>query len=191
MLVIGSPGAGKSTVAAALARLTGLPLIHLDREYWRAGWVEPDKAEWEAQVRELAAGPRWVMDGNYGGTLPLRLERADTVIDLDLPRWQCVLGIVRRAIAHRGRTRGDMAPGCPERLEWEFLDYTIRFPSGGRLRIEESLRSFGGRRIRLHSRREVRSFLDALRDRREGWHETADAPIGKPHSPPTSSDKAS
>lgn len=80
---IGSPGAGKSTLAAEVARRTGLPLVHLDRLYWRAGWVESDKAEFVERVRETVAAPRWVIDGNYGGTLPIRLERADTVLWLD------------------------------------------------------------------------------------------------------------
>jgi adenylate kinase family enzyme len=159
VLVIGSPGAGKSTLAAEVARLTGLPLVHLDQLHWSAGWVESTKAEMEAKVREAIARPRWVIDGNYGGTLPLRLTRADTVIDLDLPRWLCVFSIVRRAISHRGRTRSDMAPGCPERLDWEFLAYTFHFPGEGRRRLEETMRSYAGRRIRLRSRREVKRFL--------------------------------
>jgi adenylate kinase family enzyme len=162
VLVIGSPGAGKSTLAAAIARLTGLPLVHLDRLHWKPGWVESGREEFEAKVRDVVARPRWVIDGNYGGTLPLRLTRADTVIDLDLPRWQCVLGILRRAVQHRGRTRSDMAEGCPEQLNLEFLIYTIRFGGGGRARIEKSLRGYSGRRITLRSRREVRAFLDTL-----------------------------
>ena len=159
MLVIGSPGAGKSTLSAEVARITGLPLVHLDQLHWKPGWVECGKEEFEAKVREAIARRRWVIDGNYGGTLPLRLARADTVIDLDLPRWQCVLGIVRRAIRHRGRTRSDMAEGCPEQLNLEFLLYTIRFGGGGRRRIERALGAFSGRLIRLRSRREVRAFL--------------------------------
>ena len=163
VLIIGSPGAGKSTLAREVARVTGLPLVHLDQLHWSAGWVESTRAEMEAKVREVIAGPRWVIDGNYGGTLALRLTRADTVIDLDLPRWLCVFNIVRRTLAHRGRTRSDMAPGCPEHLNWEFLAYTFNFPSGGRRRIEETMRSYSGRRIRLRSRREVKRFLAALR----------------------------
>lgn len=172
VLVIGSPGAGKSTLAAEIARIADLPLIHLDQLHWSAGWVEADKDEFEAKVREAIAGPRWVIDGNYGGTLPLRLTRADTVIDLDLPRWQCVLGIVRRAISHRGRTRSDMAPGCPERLDWEFVAYTFHFPSGGRRRLEETMRGFNGRRIKLRSRREVQAYLDRLSDESAGLART-------------------
>jgi adenylate kinase family enzyme len=164
LLIIGSPGAGKSTLAAEVARLSGLPLIHLDRLHWKPGWVESGKEEFDSKVSEAIAGPRWVIDGNYGRTLPLRLTRADTVVDLDLPRWQCVLGVLRRAIAYRGRSRSDMAPGCPEQMNWEFVLYTLRFPGGGRRRIEHALRGFAGRRIRLCSRREVRRFLDDLAD---------------------------
>jgi adenylate kinase family enzyme len=159
VLVIGSPGAGKSTLAAQLARRTGLPLVHLDAHYWRAGWIEPDKAEWERQVEVLAAGERWVMDGNYGGTLALRLARADTVIWLDFPAWLCLARIVRRAIRHWGRTRPDMAEGCPERLEWEFVSFTASFPRNGRKRIVEKLRAFSGTLIRLASPAEAARWL--------------------------------
>ncbi len=65
VLVIGSPGAGKSTFATKLARRTGLPLIHLDQQYWRSGWVEPPKEEWLDKLGGLIAGRRWIMDGNY------------------------------------------------------------------------------------------------------------------------------
>lgn len=162
LLIIGSPGAGKSTLAAEVARLTGLPLVHLDRLHWKAGWVESGKDEFDSKLRDAIARPRWVIDGNYGRTLPLRLTRADTVVDLDLPRWQCVLGVFRRAVMNRGRTRSDMAPGCPEQLNWEFVLYTCRFRGGGRRRIEQALRGFAGRRIRLRSRAEVRRFLAGL-----------------------------
>ena len=85
VLVIGSPGAGKSILAAKLSAVTGLPLIHLDQQYWLPGWVEPDEAAWQVRLREIIAGDRWIIDGNYGGSMTLRLTRADTVIYLDYP----------------------------------------------------------------------------------------------------------
>jgi adenylate kinase family enzyme len=85
VMVIGSPGAGKSTLATELARRTGIPLFHLDQLAWLPGWVESDKADFRTRVDWVLEQSRWIIDGNYGGSLSQRLARADTVIDLDLP----------------------------------------------------------------------------------------------------------
>jgi len=162
VLVIGSPGAGKSTLATAIADRTGLPLVHLDRLHWRRGWVEVDRADWEPEVARLAAGEKWVIDGNYGGTLALRLARADTVLWLDYPVWLCLWRVVRRAIRFRGRTRPDMAEGCPERLNWEFLVYTARFPWRGRGGILAALPGFAGTLVRLRRPTDAARFLAGL-----------------------------
>lgn len=162
VLVIGSPGAGKTTLATEIAWRTGLPLIHLDAHYWRPGWVETEEAEWERRVGQLIAGERWVMDGNYGGTLPCRLARADTAIWVDLPAWSCLVGVVRRAIRFHGGTRPDMAEACPERLNWEFFSYTARFRWNGRRRVAAAVAGFGGTLFHLRSRRDVRAFLAGL-----------------------------
>jgi adenylate kinase family enzyme len=162
VLIIGSPGAGKSTLAAQLARRTGLPLIHLDQEYWRAGWIETPEDEWLAKVEALTARPRWIMDGNYGGSLPLRLTCADTVVYLQLPPWRCVARIVRRIIGSWGRVRPDMAEGCPEQLNWEFLIYTARFRRDRRASVEAKLRAFGGTLISLRTQRDIDHFLEGF-----------------------------
>jgi adenylate kinase family enzyme len=127
ILVLGPCGAGKSWLAARLGEKLGLPVIHLDKEYWRAGWVEPDPDEWAARVEELIAHPRWVMDGNYGGTLARRLERTDLVVNLDYRRSVFFPRMVWRLLTHWGRTRPDMAEGCKERFDLEFWRYTWRY----------------------------------------------------------------
>jgi adenylate kinase family enzyme len=162
VLVIGSPGAGKSTLATEMARRTGLPLFHLDQLHWKPGWVESTDGELDARIDAVLRKPRWIIDGNYGRTLPMRLARADTVIDLDLPTWLCVAQAVRRVIGSRGRVRADMAPDCPERLDLEFLHYIAAFRTRNRPRIEAKLDRFTGRRIRLTSRAAVREFVDGL-----------------------------
>lgn len=168
VLVIGSPGAGKSTLAAELAVKTGLPLIHLDQQYWQSGWVEPPKDEWRRRVTELIAGNSWIIDGNYGGTLELRLARADTVIVLEFRPWICLWRILRRLAASRGRVRSDMAEGCPEKLNLEFLLYTATFPFTARRRTLAKLARFKGRIVRLRSPAEARGFLQSLPSRSTG-----------------------
>ena len=159
VLIVGSPGAGKSTLAGALADRTGLPLHHLDQLYWQPGWVEPERDRWRGTLDRVLAQPRWIIDGNYGGTLGARLARADTVIDLDVPAWRCLARVIGRVRAHRGQVRPDMAAGCPERHSWEFLLYISRFPFAARRRLDQRLDGFTGRRIRLTSDAEVAAFL--------------------------------
>jgi adenylate kinase family enzyme len=162
VLVIGSPGSGKSTLATAIARRTGLPLIHLDQHYWRPGWVAPDDESWAGQMLALAAGERWVMDGNYGGTLNLRLPRADTVVWLDLPTRTCLWRIARRALRHRGEVRPSMAEGCPEQLRPDFILHVLHFRRQSRRRIVNHLQGYTGTRLHFRRTREAERWLAAL-----------------------------
>jgi len=108
--VVGCPGAGKSTLARKLAGITGHPLIHLDYHYWQPGWVPMPKPEFIALQKEWVQGERWIIDGNYKGTLEIRYAAADLVICLDLPRLLCMW----RAFRRRGKPRPDMHPGVNE-----------------------------------------------------------------------------
>jgi adenylate kinase family enzyme len=162
VLVIGAGGSGKSTFAAALASKLALPLVHLDALYWHAGWQPTPPDEWRERVRGLAAQPRWVMDGNYGGTLDLRLQRCDTAIFLDMPRALCLWRVVKRRLRYVGRTRPDMAPGCREQLSWEFVSWVWSYRATRRDGILRRLAALGeGKRaVVLTSPSAVRRFLD-------------------------------
>lgn len=128
VLVIGSGGSGKTAVARRLAERTGLPLVHLDALYWRPGWVPTPADEWRATVQQLVTADAWIMDGNYGGTLDLRLEACDTVVFLDLPRIVCLWRVLKRQLRYLGRVRPDLPPGCRERLSWDFLAWIWTYP---------------------------------------------------------------
>ena len=164
ILVIGPGGSGKSTVAKEIASRLDLPLIHLDALYWKPGWRATDKETWELTLRELVAAPRWVMDGNYGGTLELRLARCDTVVFLDLPRMICLWRVLERQVEFLGRSRPDMAPDCPERITFEFVNWIWTYPKSRRPGILRRLAGLRAdqRAIVLSSRRAVRGFLSEL-----------------------------
>lgn len=136
-MIIGPGGAGKSWLAKRIAERTGLPLVHLDREFWRPGWIESPKHEWKARVGELVAGERWVMDGNYGGSLATRMDRADTIIFLDVSRWTSLAGALARRF--RREQRDDMAEGCPEHLTSEFLHWLWRYHDHHRPSVLEQI----------------------------------------------------
>lgn len=128
ILVIGSPGAGKSTLARRLSERLGLPLIHLDGEYFGPGWTIPPRPEWRERVQALAARPEWIMDGNYASTFDIRIPRATTVVWLDLPRWRCVLAVLWRVARNYGRTRPDLGIAGPERFDWSFMRWIWSYP---------------------------------------------------------------
>lgn len=162
ILVIGSGGAGKTTVAREIARRLDLPLIHLDAHYWRPGWIETPKEEWRRVVEGLIAQPRWVMDGNYGGTMDLRIAASDTVVFLDLPRLVCLWRVLKRTTRFWGTTRPEITAGNPERMTWDFVKWIWTYPKRRRPALLAKLNMLDDKRvIVLSSQREVDQFLRA------------------------------
>ena len=164
VLVMGSSGSGKSTFARQLANRTGLPFVSLDALYWQPGWQPSEPEPFGARVEEAASGSGWVMDGNYTKFGELRRQRADTVIWFDLPRYVCMTGIMMRIAGSYGRVRPEMAPGCPERIDLEFLHYVWTYRAQQRPKL---LEFFAGLRadqalIRFNSRNQAESYLAGL-----------------------------
>lgn len=167
IIILGSGGAGKSTLARALGEALRLPVHHLDALFWRPGWVETTRDELRQKQEVICAQDRWVIDGNYSGTLDVRLATVDTVIFLDLPRTVCIFRAIKRSLLLHGKTRPDMAPDCPERINREFFkflkwiwDYSVRSRPG----VLDKLEPLRGQKeiITLRSPREVTAFLASL-----------------------------
>lgn len=166
VVILGIPGAGKSTFARELGEKLDLPVYHLDRYFWRPGWKASSQDEFDQTLRELMTRDDWIMDGNYRRTIPLRLERADTAIHLDLPRRTALRRVVKRIATYRHGGRPDMAEGCPERwLDRDFLRYIWRYHQDVHPEVVGYLDEFaaaGGRVAHLRSSRDATAWLDEL-----------------------------
>ena len=133
----------------------------MKESFWRPGWVPTPDPEWDRVTDELIARDRWVMDGNYGRTLPKRIAAADTVVFLDLPRIVCMWRVLKRRFDHMARSRPDVAPGCPEHLTWEFMLWVWTYPSRRRPGIIKQLDALRQQKkvIVLRNANDVGEFL--------------------------------
>ena len=167
VVVLGSGGAGKSTLARAVGERLGIEVVHLDRLFWRPGWDPMPTDEWRAVVARMVEGESWIADGNYSSTLDLRLAVADTVVLLDFPRRVTIPGILRRWRRHRGQAV--QAAGCPERWDGAFVRWVWNYRRDSRPRALAAIATHAPDSdvVVLTSRAEVRRWLASV---------TADAP---------------
>lgn len=166
ILIIGSGGAGKSTLARRLGEITGIEVVHLDRIYWRTGWREPSNEEWQEILENELKKDEWIMDGNFGGTMELRLAACDAAIFLELPRAVCVYRVVKRRLKHRNTNRPDMSEGCSEKIDLKFISWIWSFPKKKKPQIDQTLKRFESEKtiIRLKTQSEVEKFLINLKE---------------------------
>ena len=161
---MGCCGAGKSTLAKKLHDKTKLPLIHLDKLYWQPNWIESTTVEWEQMVEEVSDTGSWIIDGNYGGTLDIRLAKADTIIFLDRPTWLCLYRVLKRTIQYYGKNRFDMPNGCNERFDFNFLKYVYRFNKIKRDNLLYKVENYRGKKsvFILDSDKKIQQFLSNI-----------------------------
>lgn len=163
IIVLGCSGSGKSTLARALSQRFGLRHISLDRDvFWMPGWTERPKEEAYARIEALVHEEQWIMDGTSPGSLSLRLPRTHLVIWLRPPRWTSLRGAIGRWLRYAGRTRPEMAPGCPEKIDFEFLHYIWTFERLSSPRVEQNLERYGEGipLLTLHSRDDMNQLLE-------------------------------
>ena len=134
ILIIGCGGAGKSTLARQLGKKLDLPVVHLDTLFWKPGWVQESREEFDRKLSVELEKPKWILDGNFNRTMPQRMAKCDTIIYLDFPRLTCLMGVVKRIVTTYGKVRPDMGEGCPERFDFEFLRWVWDYNKNNRER---------------------------------------------------------
>lgn len=165
ILIIGCGGSGKSTLARKLGEALNLPVIHLDLHFWKPGWVESKDEEFNLKVKEMLKQPEWIMDGNFGSTIPLRSEYADTIIFLDTSRFMQLYGIFSRQIKNYNKTRADLPEQCPERFDWVFTKWVYNYNKRNRPLILKFLNTVKDKKnvIILRNRNEMNRFAESVK----------------------------
>ncbi|MFB9768448.1 adenylate kinase [Lactiplantibacillus modestisalitolerans] len=159
VVVIGSPGAGKSTFARKLQLKTGLPLVYLDLIWHQRDRTTISRAKFEQRLQKIINGETWIIDGNYCRTLPLRLNNCDTVFLLDYPVDVCLQGAKSRV----GLKRVDL-PWVETEFDPSFQQYILDFPYKRLPLIYDDLARFGtGKAVTIFkARAEANAYLDQL-----------------------------
>jgi adenylate kinase family enzyme len=112
--VVGMPGSGKTTFARELGQRLGLPCVEMDALFWQPGWRESSNEEFFPRVEQAISGERWVLDGNYSKTIPIKWKRVQLVVWLDPPFLRTIARVAARTI-RRGLTREELWPGTGNR----------------------------------------------------------------------------
>ena len=158
VIIIGCPGSGKSTFGRKLRDISRLPLYHLDMMYWNPDRTTKPKEEFRAELRKTVTLPEWIIDGNYGSTLEVRMEACDTVIFLDYPAEVCLSGVEER----RGKPRPDM-PWVETEPDLEFIEFIRKYNEESRPKVIELLEKYKEKQIIIFkSRAEADEFLRRL-----------------------------
>jgi len=148
IIVIGCPGSGKSTFSRALHDITGIPLFHLDMMYWNADKTTVEKSVFRERLSEAMKKDEWVIDGNYGSTMEMRLQACDTVFFLDYPVDVCLEGARER----RGKPRSDM-PWVENEEDVEFIEFIKKYSSQSRPVVVSLLEKYYDRNIFIFKNR--------------------------------------
>jgi len=169
VVIIGSAGAGKSTLARKLGSKLNIKVVHLDRVFWQRGWKRKTRDTRIDILQELVREKQWIIEGNYFSSSELlldaadtllHLDAADTIIFLDIPPLLCLQRVIKRHFNYHGLSRRDIPEGCTDKLTLRRMWKVLTFPLDGRRTIKQKLRNYMSKRIIwLRSDKKVEEFL--------------------------------
>lgn len=164
IIIIGSPGTGKSTIGRQLEEKLGIDLYHLDKLFWKPNWAMSTNEEQLDILCKVMDKESWIIDGNYSDTLGVRIKQADTIIYLKRSRPVCFYHVFKRFLTYKGKTRPDMKKDCPEKIDRDFIKWIWKFPEIHEPLIDEYLNqlSESQKLIKLTNQKEIDFFFYSL-----------------------------
>lgn len=156
IIVIGCPGSGKSMLSKELHVKTGIPLYHLDMLNWNADRTTVEKSVFLERLSNVLEKDAWIIDGNYGATMELRIQKCDTILFLDYPLDVCLDGIFRR----QGKPRSDIPWEEPEQCDGEFIEFIKNYRAQSRPQVMKLLEKYVSKNVIVFKTRdEANAFL--------------------------------
>lgn len=169
IMIVGQPGAGKSTLARNLGERTGLPVVHIDTIHWQPGWVERTRDEKTRLCLEVEAREQWIFEGGHSSTWENRVARAELLVWIDRPAPIRFWRVMLRTLRQRGQTRADLPENCPEQLGklGELLSFMWHSRHSARVKMAQLVMAApaGCRVVCLRSDRETQAFLESIERR--------------------------
>lgn len=164
IMLIGSGGAGKSTLARKIGEKLDIEVYHLDALLWKPNWQQVSREDQRSIQEKIVQKKEWVIDGNYGGTMDIRLKAADTIIFMDIHRIICVYRALKRFFQYRSNNRPDMVEGNDEKIDLKFYQWIWNYPRDKRPEILQNLEQLADEKniVILKTPKEVRKFVSGL-----------------------------
>ena len=174
VVIIGSPGAGKTTLARDLGRILHINVVHLDRVFWEPGWKKKPRDTRIDILQEIVRiKDQWIIEGTYLGSSRPRLEAADTIIFLDTVALVCLCRIFKRHFSQVEVHRA-LPEGCHDKLNLIRILKVLIFPIRGRRTLIKKLNNYKSKEIIwLRSTNEFKAFLAQLETQTNGKNNSA------------------
>ena len=159
VIIIGCCGSGKSTFARQLHAGTGIHLFHLDQLNWNENKTTVEKEVFLKRVQDVIQKDSWIIDGNYGSSIEMRMQACDTVFFLDYPVDICIQGIHERV----GKVRTDI-PWVEDEVDEDLIEFVRNYEKEDRPEILELLSKYKEKDIHIfRNRKDAKIYLESLK----------------------------